>query len=124
MTISSRTPEGLPGNCPLCGASTNIEYSRPGEDAPCPNCGCLLWLSGQLLHTVIKVYEDALGTTPGRITANTRLADLAPDSLDAVEILMALEEQFDIQIPDDAAERIQTIGDFVRYLERQRRGAG
>ena len=43
MTISSRTPEGTPGRCPICGADVRIEPSNLTGDAPCPQCGALLW---------------------------------------------------------------------------------
>ncbi|WP_442511271.1 STAS domain-containing protein [Novipirellula sp. SH528] len=43
MIISSRTPEGAPNRCPVCGAEIQVEPSRPPGDAPCPNCGQLLW---------------------------------------------------------------------------------
>lgn len=43
MTIASRTPEGDPNRCPICGASVKVEPSDPLADAPCPNCGHLLW---------------------------------------------------------------------------------
>jgi acyl carrier protein len=122
MTVSSRTPEGMPSNCPLCGATTNIEYSEPAGDAQCPNCGHLLWASAQLVQTFTKRFEEVFGTSPGAITANTRFTDLGADSLDAVEFVMEMEEEFDINIPDDAAEHIQTIGDAVRYIENYRRG--
>ena len=124
MKISSRTPEGMPSECPLCGASTNIEFSDPGQDAPCPNCGHLLWASNQLIHDVAQRYADALGTAPGAINANTSFSDLGADSLDTVEIVMDLEEEFDVSIPVDVAERIQTLGDAVRYIQEQRRGQG
>src|SRR5262245_24857338 len=42
MSISSRTPEGTPHRCPVCGANVRIEPSHPGNDAPCPQCGNLL----------------------------------------------------------------------------------
>jgi acyl carrier protein len=45
--------------------------------------------------------------------------DLGADSLDIVELVMAMEEEFDIEIPDDDAERIQTIGDAFSYLEER-----
>ena len=41
--ISSRTPEGIPGECPVCGQTLVIEPSLPTRDAPCPHCGCLVW---------------------------------------------------------------------------------
>ena len=124
MTVSSRTPEGMPSDCPLCGAKTNIEFSDPAGDAPCPNCGHLLWASAQLVHSVTQRYADVLGTAPGAINADTRFADLGADSLETVEIVMELEEEYDVNIPDDVAERIQTVGDAVRYIQDQRRGKG
>ena len=45
MVVSSRTPEGEPGRCPLCGAAFRIEPSDPLGDAPCPSCGQLAWIS-------------------------------------------------------------------------------
>src|SRR5262245_11621993 len=45
--VSSRTPEGLPNKCPLCGNELRIEPSNPPGDAPCPSCGHLLWFSGK-----------------------------------------------------------------------------
>ena len=122
MTISSRTPEGMPSECPLCGTRTNIEFSNPAQDAPCPSCGHLLWASAQLVHSISQRYGDVLGTAPGAIDANFRFSDLGADSLDTVELVMELEEEFDISIPDDAAEHIQTIGDVARYIQDQRRG--
>ena len=45
--------------------------------------------------------------------------DLGADSLDIVELVMAMEEEFDVEIPDDDAEKIQTIGDAIAYLKEQ-----
>lgn len=47
MNISSRTPEGEPNRCPVCGKAVRIEPSRPPGDAPCPHCGHLLWFGPQ-----------------------------------------------------------------------------
>ncbi|MCP4099439.1 MAG: acyl carrier protein [Planctomycetaceae bacterium] len=73
-------------------------------------------------YAFTKRFEEVFGTSPGAITANTRFTDLGADSLDAVEFVMEMEEEFDINIPDDAGEHIQTIGDAVRYIENYRRG--
>lgn len=43
MNPASRTPEGEPNRCPVCGKEVRLEPSRPPGDAPCPNCGHLLW---------------------------------------------------------------------------------
>ncbi|MDR2132872.1 MAG: acyl carrier protein [Clostridiales Family XIII bacterium] len=54
------------------------------------------------------------------ITMDTHLMkDLEADSLDAVEIIMAIEDEFDIEIPDDEAENFQSVGDIARYVEEQ-----
>lgn len=45
MVISSRTPEGRPNQCPVCGSDVRIEPSDPAGDAPCPRCGHLLWFA-------------------------------------------------------------------------------
>ena len=46
------------------------------------------------------------------------IKDLEADSLDAVEIVMAIEEEFDIEIPDEKAEEFQTVSDLVKYIEK------
>ena len=124
MTISSRTPEGMPSECPLCGATANIEFSDPGQDAPCPNCGTLLWESHQLIHDVTQRYANTLGTAPEAFDANTRFADLGTDSLETVEMVMELEEEFGVNIPRDVAEKFQTVRDMVQYIQEQRKGQG
>lgn len=121
MIVSSRTPEGLPSRCTLCGAESNLEFSDPAGDAPCPNCGHLLWLSATLLSSFQTRLADALGASTERITPDTTLAELGADSLDSVEMIMALEEELDLSISDDVAERIQTVGDAIRYIEQHKR---
>lgn len=51
------------------------------------------------------------------LTTETNLLDLGLDSLDAIEILMALEEEFDIEVSDDAFGNVKTLGDIVYYIE-------
>lgn len=48
------------------------------------------------------------------------MKDLSADSLDAVEIIMAIEDEYAIEIPDEEAEKIQTVGDLVRYVEENK----
>lgn len=120
MTVSSRTPEGMPSECPLCGAKTNIEFSDPAQDAPCPGCGHLLWASAQLVHSVVSRFEEVLGTSLGVIDVHTRLTDLGADSLETIEMIMELEEEFDVNIPEGDAEVAETIGDVVRLIQARR----
>lgn len=48
------------------------------------------------------------------------MKDLSADSLDAVEIIMAIEDEYGIEIPDEEAEKMQTVGDLVRYVEENK----
>jgi anti-anti-sigma factor len=56
MTISSRTPEGASNDCPICGTRVRIDPSRPPGDAPCPNCGHLLWFETPSV-TVVEFHD-------------------------------------------------------------------
>ena len=65
-----------------------------------------------------EIIMDQLSVDAEAVTPETHLMkDLEADSLDAVEIIMAIEEEFDIEIPDDDAEKFQTVGDLVKYVE-------
>ena len=68
---------------------------------------------------VIEVIADQLEVSHDRITRETSIADdLGADSLDTVELLMELEEEFDIDIPDNAGKKIQTVGQAIDEIER------
>ncbi len=67
---------------------------------------------------VIDIVAEQLGADKEKINTDTHFVnDLGADSLDTVELVMELEEEFDINIPDDAAEKIQTIGQAVKHIE-------
>jgi len=67
---------------------------------------------------VIDIVAEQLGVDKEKITSETSFVnDLGADSLDTVELVMELEEEFDITIPDDAAEKIQTVGQAVQFIE-------
>ncbi|MCB2125334.1 MAG: acyl carrier protein, partial [Rhodobacteraceae bacterium] len=66
---------------------------------------------------VIKIVCEQLGQPEDKVTEETSfINDLCADSLDTVELVMAFEEEFGIEIPDDAAETIQTFGDAVKFI--------
>lgn len=72
-----------------------------------------------VLERVIDIVAEQLGVSKEQITAETSFVnDLGADSLDTVELVMELEEEFDINIPDDAAEKIGTVGQAVEYIEK------
>ena len=67
---------------------------------------------------VKKIVIEHLGVDAEKVTEQASfIDDLGADSLDTVELVMAFEEEFDIEIPDDAAEHIQTVGDAVKFIE-------
>ena len=71
-----------------------------------------------VMERVTEIVSDQLGVDKEKISAETSFVnDLGADSLDTVELVMELEEEFDINIPDDAAEKIQTVGQAVKYIE-------
>ena len=66
------------------------------------------------------IIVEQLSVDESMVTMETNLMkDLEADSLDAVEIIMAIEEEYDIEIPDEEAEKFQLVGDLVRYVEEQ-----
>ena len=74
----------------------------------------------EIEEKVKKIVCDQMGTTADKISADTSfINDLGADSLDTVELIMEFEKEFDISIPDEQAENIQTVGDAVTYLSGQ-----
>jgi acyl carrier protein len=68
---------------------------------------------------VKKIVVDNLGVDPDKVTENASfIEDLGADSLDTVELVMAFEEEFNCEIPDDTAETILTVGDAIKFLEK------
>ena len=76
-----------------------------------------------LEQRISEMIIEQLGATKEEIVPEASfIDDLGADSLDIVELVMAMEETFDIEIPDDDAEKIQTIGDAVTYLRDRLEG--
>jgi len=74
-------------------------------------------MSTDLESQVAGIIVEQLGATREEIVPEASfIEDLGADSLDIVELVMAMEEAFDVEIPDDDAEKIQTFGDAVAYL--------
>ena len=71
-----------------------------------------------LKDKVNEIIVEQLGVDAGEVKeAASFIDDLGADSLDTVELVMAFEEEFDIEIPDEDAEKLNTVGDAVKYLE-------
>jgi acyl carrier protein len=72
---------------------------------------------------VKKIVVEHLGVEADKVTENASfIDDLGADSLDTVELVMAFEEEFGCEIPDDAAETILTVGDAIKFLEKNAKG--
>ena len=69
---------------------------------------------------VRSIIAEQLGVKPEEVTPQASfIDDLGADSLDTVELVMALEEEFGIEIPDEEAEKLATVGDAVKYIEEK-----
>ncbi|MDO9555441.1 MAG: acyl carrier protein [Atribacterota bacterium] len=73
----------------------------------------------EAMDKIKKIIVDQLGVDESKISEDSSFVDdLGADSLDIVELIMAFEEEFDIEIPDEDAEKMKTIGDAVKYLSK------
>ncbi len=71
-----------------------------------------------IFDKIKDIIVDQLGVEDEAVSMETHLMkDLEADSLDAVEIIMAIEDEFGMEIPDEDAEKFQTVGDIVKYVE-------
>ncbi len=71
------------------------------------------------MDRIKKIIVDQLGIDKSKITENSSFVDdLGADSLEIVELIMVFEEEFDIEIPDKDAEKMKTVGDVIKYLNK------
>jgi acyl carrier protein len=99
---------------------------NPGEGliaacAAVPACWSGLGgLTVSVEERVIEIVCENLGVNKEQVTRSTKfIEDIGADSLDIVELVMELEEEFEITIPDDQAEKIKTVGEAIEYIERE-----
>jgi acyl carrier protein len=75
----------------------------------------------EIADKIKKIVVEHLGVEEDKVTENASfIDDLGADSLDTVELVMAFEEEFAVEIPDDAAEKIATVKDAIDYIEKQK----
>ena len=73
----------------------------------------------EIAERVKKIVVEHLGVEESKVVPEASfIDDLDADSLDTVELVMLLEEEFDIEIPEDAAEKITTVGDVIKHIEK------
>jgi acyl carrier protein len=71
---------------------------------------------------VKDIIVEQLGVKPDQVTPEAKfIEDLGADSLDTVELIMALEEEFGIEVPDEQAEKLTTVGDVIKYIEEHQK---
>jgi acyl carrier protein len=72
---------------------------------------------------VREIIVNELGVEASKVTREASFVeDLGADSLDTVELVMAFEEEFELEIPDEDAEKMATVGDAIKYLEEKEEG--
>jgi acyl carrier protein len=138
MIVSSRTPEGSPGHCPLCGEAVRIEPSSLTGDAPCPRCGQLLWFFAvpsevrfyrrdgvspakrrKVELVLARLYADLGVRSEAFASGGAFWREVGGESLDIVELVMLLEEDLDIRVPDAEAEKIRSVADLIDFIIRK-----
>jgi acyl carrier protein len=74
---------------------------------------------------VKDIIVEQLGVNPEQVTPQASfIEDLGADSLDIVELVMAFEEEFGVEVPDEDAEKLRTVGDVIKYIEERAKGGG
>ena len=77
----------------------------------------------EIIEKVKQIIGEQLGVEESEVTPSASfIDDLGADSLDTVELVMALEENFDLEIPDEAAEKIRTVQDAIDYIGKHAKG--
>jgi acyl carrier protein len=75
-----------------------------------------------LEQRVKDIIVEQLGVKPEQVVPTAKfIEDLGADSLDTVELVMALEEEFGIEVPDEQAEKLQSVGDVIKYIEESQK---
>ncbi|HMP01625.1 MAG TPA: acyl carrier protein [Gemmatales bacterium] len=73
-----------------------------------------------IMARVVEIVSEQMGVSKDQVSKDTSfLKDLNADSLDVVELVMDLEEEFDINIPEDQQDKIQTVGEAVNFIEKE-----
>lgn len=78
-------------------------------------------MSSQIIEEKVRnIIVEQLGVTAEQVTPEASfIEDLGADSLDTVELVMAFEEEFGVEVPDEQAEKLLTVGDVIKYIEEK-----
>ena len=101
-----------PGCLPLCGTGLNPHTTNTNRTN--------LMAEKSIEEKVKDIIVEQLGVNPEQVTPQASfIEDLGADSLDIVELVMAFEEEFGVEVPDEDAEKLQTVGDVIKYIEEK-----
>ena len=105
----------------ICNENANslLPTWRTGPKAGARFANHLKFMSEKSIAEKVKdIIVEQLGVNPEQVTENASfIEDLGADSLDTVELVMAFEEEFGVEVPDEDAEKLQAVGDVVKYIE-------
>jgi acyl carrier protein len=89
--------------------------------APSTNANKGIFMTDKPIEEKVKdIIVEQLGVNPEQVTPTASfIEDLGADSLDIVELVMAFEEEFSVEVPDEDAEKLQTVGDVIKYIEEK-----
>jgi acyl carrier protein len=98
---------GLSGSCRTYACATNTNRTN--------------FMAEKSIEEKVKdIIVEQLGVNPEQVTPQASfIEDLGADSLDIVELVMAFEEEFGVEVPDEDAEKLQTVGDVIKYIEEK-----
>jgi acyl carrier protein len=101
-----------PGCLPLCGTGLNPRATNTNRTN---------FMAEKSIEEKVKdIIVEQLGVNPEQVTPQASfIEDLGADSLDIVELVMAFEEEFGVEVPDEDAEKLQTVGDVIKYIEEK-----
>jgi len=78
-------------------------------------------MSQSIEEKVKDIIVDRLSVSPDKVTPEAKfMDDLGADSLDTVELVMAFEEEFGIEVPDEDSEKLQSVGEVIKYIESKK----
>ena len=101
-----------PGCLPLCGTGLNPRTTNTNRTN--------LMAEKSIEEKVKDIIVEQLGVNPEQVTPQASfIEDLGADSLDIVELVMAFEEEFGVEVSDEDAEKLQTVGDVIKYIEEK-----
>ena len=112
ILLNSFTCDAVPGLAPAL---------REGTYPRATSFNRINFMAEKSIEEKVKdIIVEQLGVNPEQVTPQASfIEDLGADSLDIVELVMAFEEEFGVEVPDEDAEKLQTVGDVIKYIEEK-----